>query len=687
MTPPRETLAVLAECVLAGAPPTGETRAEFAVRCVARLAALPESKRREFLLAVRLLGSRAAVFVATGRATRFGALDPASQRRCMAAWGRSPVPQFRSAYQAIRRLMLCVHYAHPAAAKAIEYAGPLHLRAPEVSWEGALHGEGRDTEPVARGVGVPSAPSPRVAPRGVVRGVQVTADMHRQADAVVIGTGAGGAVTAATLAERGYDVVLLEGGSYYDAAQFTAKEAELTEALYADGALRSTDDLSVALVQGCTVGGSTTVNWMIMLRTPDYVLDEWARDHGVEGMRAHDMASVFERIEGDVHSRTVPDDAHSPSNRIILDGARALGWRAGAAAINARGCLRCGFCGVGCRHDAKQSTLVTYLPRALAHGATLYADATVLRIEERERDEGANRSATPPMKRVHARVTAGESGRTCALTIDAPLVIVAAGAIGTPVLLQRSGMGGGGVGNWLRLHPTTAVTGDYDRPMLASTGIPLSSMCDEFIRYDGTDYGFWIECPPMHPSFTAAAMPGFGTEHASRMAAMRNTGVLIALTRDGAETSRSSGRVRAGRTSVSIQYRLSPTDGQRVRASMAAAARLHLAAGATRVDTLHTDPVTIRSERDIALLDRSSLSPNRLGLFSAHVNGTCRMGTDPARSGATPDGQRHGVRGLYITDGSLLPTSLGVNPQETIMAVASVLSDRLAVRHAGITRG
>ena len=684
---PYETLAELAECILAGAPPTGESRADFAARCVARLSALPDSKRREFMLAVRSLGSRAAVFVALGRATRFGALDPQSQQRCMAAWGRSSLPQFRSAHQAIRRLVLCVHYAHPAAAAAIGYAGPLHLRTPEVAWEGALDGTTRDDEPVARSVPVPTMPSVRVAPRGVVRGAGLAADMHRRADAVVIGTGAGGAVTAARLAESGYDVVLLEEGSYYDAAQFTAKEAELTEALYADGALRTTDDLSVAMVQGRTVGGSTTVNWMIMLRTPDYVLDEWAREHGVEGMRPHEMEPVFTHLESTLHSRTVPDDAHSPSNRIILDGARALGWHAGAAAINAQGCLRCGMCGVGCRHDAKQSTLVTYVPRALAHGATLYADATVVRIEQRERDQGATNASTPPLKRVHARVRADDTGRTHSLTIDAPLVVVAAGAIGTPVLLQRSGFGGGGVGDWLRLHPTTAVTGVYDRPMLSSTGIPLSAMCDEFIRYDGTDYGFWIECPPMQPSFAAAALPGFGIEHASRMRALRNTGVLIALTRDGADRSHSSGRVRAGRNGVSIRYRLSAVDGQRVRASMAAAARLHFAAGATRVDTLHTDPLTMRSQRDIAHVDHSSLAPNRLGLFSAHVNGTCRMGTDPGRSGATPDGQRHGVRGLYITDGSLLPTALGVNPQETIMAVASVLSDRLAVRHAGITRG
>jgi hypothetical protein len=265
---------------------------------------------------------------------------------------------------------------------------------------------------------------------------------------------------------------------------------------------------------------------------------------------------------------------------------------------------------------------------------------------------------------------------------------VAGGAIGTPVLLQRSGLGDGGVGSWLRLHPTTAIFGRYDRDIIPSTGIPMSTMCDEFIRRNDTDFGFWIECPPMHPSFSAAAMPGFGRAHADRMREFNRLGVLVALTRDGAETATSSGSVtvdRQGRTR--IRYRLTDSDRETVRAAISAAARLHLASGASEVGTLHTTPLRIRTADDLRQLDAASLAPNDIGLFSAHVNGTCRMGTDPRTSGATPDGERHGVRGLYISDGSLLPTALGVNPQETIMAVASVLADRMVTRHAGLTRG
>jgi choline dehydrogenase-like flavoprotein len=168
------------------------------------------------------------------------------------------------------------------------------------------------------------------------------------------------------------------------------------------------------------------------------------------------------------------------------------------------------------------------------------------------------------------------------------------------------------------------------------------------------------------------------------MARNMHLGVLIGLTRDGAERSVSSGRVRVNRRGeTSITYRLTQEDEKRVRASLAAMARVHFAAGAQAVETVHAHPLTIRSARDADALASGAVSPNLLTLFSAHVNGTCRMGTDIVTSGATPDGERHGTRGLYITDGSLLPTALGVNPQETIMALSMVLTERMAERHRG----
>ncbi|NCW44750.1 MAG: GMC family oxidoreductase [Gemmatimonadaceae bacterium] len=676
------TLGALADVILEGAPPAHETRAELLARCANRLDALPPHRQRMVGTALDVLGSPVAVLFAGQPPRAFAALPPDRQQRCLAAWTDTPLAPIRSAWQSVRRLVLLAHYARPEVAAATGYRGPFRQRQQLFAWEGPLPAGEKETptEPVARGpVTLPGVIEPAPLPPNVTSGQTLAADVHRRADVVVIGTGAGGAVTAALMAEAGYDVVVLEGGSWLTPTDFNEDEAALTERLFADGGLRTTDDASVTMMQGAAAGGGTLVNWMIMLRTPDFVLDQWAREHGAYGMTPRDMAAVFDRVERDVRAGLVPEDGHSANNRLLLDGARALGWRVRSGMINAQQCVRCGFCSYGCRHGAKQSTLLTYLPRAFAAGAQLYTDAPVERVDVVERDTG---TGTPPLKRVAATTPGGRR-----ILIEAPVVVLAAGAVGTPVLLQRSGLGGGGVGQWLRLHPTTSVNGVYDRPIDMSSGIPLTTMCDEFLRWQGTDYGFWLETPPLHPSFTAAAMPGFGAAHAAQMTRSMNLGVLIALTRDGAERSVSSGRVRVNRRGeTSITYRLTHEDEKRVRASLAALARVHFAAGASAVETMHANPLTIRTAREADALTSGPMTPNRVTLFSAHVNGTCRMGTDRETSGATPDGERHGTRGLYITDGSLLPTALGVNPQETIMSLSMVLTERMAERHRGVQR-
>ena len=257
-------------------------------------------------------------------------------------------------------------------------------------------------------------------------------------------------------------------------------------------------------------------------------------------------------------------------------------------------------------------------------------------------------------------------------------MIVSAGAVGTPLLLQRSDMGGGGVGHWLRLHPTTAVIGVHDREIYGATGIPLSTMCDEFISRDAHGYGFWLECPPLHPALGAAALAGFGASHATMMRRFPQLSSMIALTRDGSATSESSGSVTLdAKGRAKIAYALTDADAANVRASIEAAARLSLISGAREVHTLHSTPIVVRTEAELASILTRSVAANRISMFSAHVNGTCRIGTDPATSGVTPAGERHGVRGVYAFDGSMIPTGIGVNPQETIMTMSSILAKRL----------
>ena len=673
----RATLAAVIARVLDGA--LDLARGVDAVSLVeARLARAPAHVRGDLVRVLAVFGGRAAAFATFGTPTPFARLDAARQDRMLARWAVSRIPVQRTVFQALRRLTLAAWYGHPAVQAALGHRGPLHTRAPAVPWEGPAEGASTPSEPVAR-TGAPERVAPptssaalvgRVVPGRALRGT-----VRRTADVVVVGSGAGGAVVAARLAESGREVVVLESGGLWTADDFTEQDAEMGERLYADQGLRATEDLGVAILQGDTVGGSTTVNWMAMLRPDAHVREEWATRFGLDVVPNGALDAALARVWADVRARRMPDDAHSPNNRLLLDGAAALGWRVRALDLNARGYVRSGYCGQGCRYDAKQGTLVTYVPRALAAGATVYADAAADRVVV------GGPGGARGVKRVTATVRDRDTGAPRAtITVDAPLVVVAAGAVGTPALLQRSGLGGGAVGRYLRLHPTTAVAGRYDREVNAGAGVPMSAICDEFTGAGTNGYGFWLETLPVHPVLAALATAGIGRPHFELARDYLQTGAVIALVRDGADRERSNGSVtvdRGGRTRV--RYRLGPSDARHLREGMAAAARVHLAAGAREARTLHTRPVVVRGEGDVGEILRRSTAPNDVAVFSAHVNGTCRLGRDPRTSGAASEGERFGERfgakGVHVADGSLLPTGVGVNPQATIMALGHLVAE------------
>lgn len=646
-----------------------------------------DALRGKFGLLLSLFGSRICSLAFNRSVARFDSLSDARQDAILTAWEESGTGMRRTILQAFRKLILSTYYALPDSHSEIGFRGPLYLRRAEVEWEGALPGVSSDNEPVARSsvgdlrtvhqeLAAMAARDSESVPAGVTQFADVTRDIEVTADVCVVGTGAGGAAAAARLAEAGYDVVMLEEGGYWREANFTEQEFEMVPRLYAERGNRATEDLGISLLQGRAVGGSTLVNWMIMLRTQGWVLDEWQRYHGTVGMSEREMRATYETVESDIHAQRVPRDAHAPNNRVILDGASGLGWKASEAKINAKQCVRAGFCGLGCRYGAKQSTLLNYIPRALAAGARLFSDARVNRIEMTELGGRA------PMKRVTGEIIDRETHSAFArFTVRAPIVILAAGAVGTPTILQRSGMGGGGVGKYLRLHPTTAVIGRFDREMCGTAGIPQSALSDHFIRENG-DYGFWIECPALLPGLASAAIPGFGEPHRAIMREFPNLSSLIVLNRDGSNLGASNGDVTAGKNGgARIRYKMSSGDSQTLAKGIVAAARMHFEAGAREVLTLHSPQLRFNSPAGIDAIMSAPRGTNQIGLFSAHVNGTCRIGTDPAKSGCNSDGERHGAPGVYIADGSLFPTAPGVNPQATIMALATIVAQRIMSRH------
>jgi choline dehydrogenase-like flavoprotein len=636
---------------------------------------------------------------ATGLPRSFAAMDLAVRRTMVGRWIDAPLPLARTVLQAFRRLTLGAYAASPAGAAALGVPGPFHKRGPLEAWEGALSGdeEGlaqrhRDIEtskeggsppargPVARAPIVLRVVDPRPRLERLPRGVSVAEQrdlpserppvVHRDADVVVVGSGAGGGLVAARLAEAGWRVIVLERGGWHGPDDYDEDEAASLERLYGDGGLRATEDLSVTILQGETAGGGTTVNWLMMLRATEAVRAEWRTQHGLDLSDA-EWDAAYDRIEAEVGATEVPEAAHSANNRKLLEGARSLGWAARAGKANAKGCVRCGNCGIGCRQDARRGGLAVYLPRALAAGAEIHCDTEAVRVERLE----AGRRGK---KRVHAVVRDPTTRNVLAtMEIDAPTVVLAGGAVGTPVLLERSGLGGGGVGRYLRLHPTTAMLGRYDEPIVPSAGMPMTVHVDHFGAAGPNGYGFWVQCPPLLPVLGAIAAPGWGEAHAGLLRQHRHMGAFIGLTRDGADGGSSGSVTLRGDGSVRIRYRPSAADTENIVDSMVAAARLHLAAGALEVFSLHNTPVRVTRTDQVGAIRAAGWSPNRCGLFSAHVNGTCRVGTDPLTSGALPTGERHGAPGIYVVDGSLLPTGVGVNPQATILALADCVVKKI----------
>jgi choline dehydrogenase-like flavoprotein len=497
---------------------------------------------------------------------------------------------------------------------------------------------------------------------GIVRGDQVGKDLLLTPDVCIVGSGPGGAVMAARLSEAGAQVVVLEEGGHHTKDEFDMQEATAYPRLYQDRGNRATADLSIAVLQGRAVGGGTVVNWTTSFRTPDEVLDWWREKEGgaltPEGLRPH-----FEEIEKRLGIEKADLEDVNANNRALYDGCKKLGWAVDTTRRNVRGCLRTGYCGMGCPVDAKQSAALTYLPDAVARGATVYANCRVRRIE------WSGKRAQAVVGEVLHPGTQLQTGRT--VRVEPRAVVVSAGALNSPALLLRSGLAQGPVGKKTWLHPTVAMIATYRDPVEGFYGAPQSVASHHF-AHRGPDAGFFMEAAPVHPMLSGLALPGFGAQVTGQMPLLPNISVSIALAIDGFGPGEEGGTVTLrSDAGPKLDYALGPRQFECFRAAMKALAQVHLANGALRVTSLHVPPVALHSEKDLAALDAAPLGPNRCGVFTAHQMGGCRLGADPARSVVDPELRHHFLENLWIADGSVFPTGLGVNPMESIYAVSS----------------
>jgi choline dehydrogenase-like flavoprotein len=493
------------------------------------------------------------------------------------------------------------------------------------------------------------------------------------AEVCVIGAGAGGAVVAAELAEGGMDVVVLEEGHWHDPDSFTARPPEMLARLYRDGGQTLTlGSPPIMLPVGRGLGGTTLVNSGTCFRTPVGVLKRWQSEFGLD-VSEESLRPCFERVEEALSVSEVTPELAGGNAEVARRGAAQLGWSHGYLRRNARGCVGSGVCAFGCPTSAKQHTGITYIPRAEQAGARI---VTGTRVEQVLVESGATArsrahahvavrpaadggpgtngaraaSGMPTARGVRARMASGAH-----VEVRAPIVIVAAGTIHTPLLLARSGLGGGSgqLGRNLSLHPATAVFARMNEVVDMARGVPQSFYVDEF-----AGEGIVFEGVAGPPAYAAMSLPLTGARHAEAMADYRRLaqfGVMVS------DSSRGSVHSLAGRPL--IRYDLINADLRRFRVGLARMRELFEAAGAREVYLPLPDGVAPERAR---LRD--------LKLMAFHPLGTARADARPTHGVIDGELAVHGVGGVYVADGSAVPSSLGVNPQMTIMALATRLA-------------
>ncbi len=657
------TLAELAETFVRGG---SVRRSTLAAEALARAA--DPAQVRQLRLVLRLLESRLANLLLTGRAVAFRDRSPADRERVLLGWAHSRLALRRSAFQAFRKLLTFLAYADPGPPGS---PNPLH----------AAIGYVPDRPPVTTDLAA-------IRPLPIHdAGSATDAPLELEADVVIVGSGAGGGVIAAELSAAGRSVVVIEAGPFLDEAHLPADELDAFSRLYLNHGLLTTWDGAVTMLAGSAVGGGTLVNWMTSIAAPDDVRADWAREHGLDGVDGPGFDADVATIERELG--VAPASVIPPKDGLILRGAAALGWESAPTRRNARDCGDCGSCPFGCPRGTKQSGIRVHLARAAAGGARIVDRARVTRVRiEHGRAVGVEADVliVDPATGEPASGPDGDPLRpmTRRLVVRAAQVVIAGGALRSPAVLLASGLDHPAIGRHLRLHPVPVVAGLFDDPVDMWRGTMQAARSLEFARSGPGRNGYAIESAPGHPGLIALALPWEGTDaHADLLGRIRHVGPLIAVTRDGG-----AGRVSlTGSGRARIDYALDAGGIATLRHALVSMAGMVRAAGARQIIAVGTPPrwhgrggfVAGREERAFTVFEDAlrtfDFGANRGSVFSAHQMGSVRMGASVADHPCDPDGRvrtRAGavVPGLYVGDGSLFPTGIGVNPMITIMALA-----------------
>jgi choline dehydrogenase-like flavoprotein len=494
----------------------------------------------------------------------------------------------------------------------------------------------------------------------------VHADVTLAADVCVVGSGAGGSVMAAELTRGGKSVVLLEEGHYWTSDDFTQREEEMYPRLYRERGTKPTADYTVLVSQGRALGGSTLVSFCLCFRTPHQILTHWAERFGLAELSHESMFPYFEHVEQRLGVEEMVAAQANANNRVLIRGAERLGFRGRFMRHNRRDCLGCGYCVIGCSYDRKTDALTTYLAAASKAGARIVPDAHVDAVRH---ERGA-------VSGVLGHFVRSKSSRRFKLRVDAPVIVLAAGALESPKLWIRSRVPDPHrlAGRNLHLHPHVVVAGIFEETIAFWQGIPRSYVVDEFLNLDkSVEGGYLAVAAAAQPIGTAALLPGLGHDHRRLMDGYARTAGIACFLHD-----RSSGQVTADpQGQTVIDYRLNDEDKRDVMGAMRRSCEILFAAGAKSVVLPYNDLVEIHQRSAIKVIEERGILANDPLFLSFHPQGTLPMGRDPRVSMVDSFGAAHDIKGLYVADASVFPTSVAVPPQITVMALATRTAERI----------
>ena len=488
-------------------------------------------------------------------------------------------------------------------------------------------------------------------------------------DVCVIGSGPGGATAAWELAAAGKQVLILEEGGDFIYPSLTLRDG-MYDQLYMERGGRSTSDLAITVLQGRALGGGGVINACDVVPLHDGVLRHWQKTYGLTDFSPEALEPYRKLALVDLSANLPTEDQLNANNKLLRAGTAALGWRGEVMMHNRVGCVGLGRCLVGCAADAKRNPRFVAILKALDAGAQVYMRARAVRIEDATGDVKVIRVRTLDAKGYHEERS---------FVVRAKTVVLAANAVASAQLLLRSGLGNEHVGRNLSLQPQLPITALFERDVRLFRGIPQSYAVTEFeeLATETTPLGgFRIEGIGATLGIMSTILPAMGPKGKEQMALLRRMAASLLLVPDGGHgtvTVDAKGRPKIG-------YAMPDEQKKRFRAAVVAAAKLYLAAGATKVMVPTAVPVEVTSTADLAAIDALTFEPATTPFLSAHQQGTVRFAASASAGGADPSGQVYGTRGVYVLDSSGYPTSSSSHTMTPIITTSRFLARQIASR-------